>query len=429
MNRREALKSTLALAATAAFGQGEAAVGRITPKRSADVAASKLSVGFETLDRFTFDPERVYPHLAGLGVKWARCQTGWSRCETQPGVFDFGWLDEIVDHLRRIGIQPWFNLGYGNQLYAPQADRAAVGWAPVFDEVSKAAWVRFVSALAAHFAARVTHWELWNEPNIGAFWKPGKADPAAYTELAKASAAAIRGQIPTAFLVGPGYAGTPAKSSYLKACLDAGLADVLDGISFHPYRAVPEAGYGADIRALRATLEAYKPGLQLWQGENGCPSTQGSTGALRQYEWTEERQAKWLLRRILVDLAMDLDLTSYFHAVDLSNYTSVGGPSNVNLKGLLRAGEYTRKPSFAAYQHVCAIFDATVTRREPGLRLSVPEGTPALTYTFASQGRPLHLFWSHRSLQSRSSHQSSRSMASPSPTRWSSICWTAWCGS
>jgi len=398
MNRRDALKSTLALAATAAFGQ--TAVGRITPRRSVDIAASKLSVGFETLDRFTFDPERAYPHLAELGAKWARCQTGWSRCETKPGEYDFGWLDEVVDNLRAIGIQPWFNLGYGNQLYAPQADQFAVGWAPVFDEPSRVAWYRFVSALAEHFADRVQHWELWNESNITGFWKPGKPDPVAYTALARISGEAIKSKIPEAFLVGPGYAGLPAKSAYLKACFDAGLADVIDAVSYHPYSAVPEAGYGSNVNSLRAMMDSYKLGMQLWQGENGCPSTQGSTGALRQYEWTEERQAKWLLRRILVDLAMDLDLTSYFSAVDLSNYRTLGGKSSTNLKGLIRAGEYSRKPAFAAYQNVCAIFDATTNvEAEKGLTLTIPDGAKALTYTFQKAGRTLHLFWSHVSLQ------------------------------
>lgn len=399
MNRRDALKSTLALAATAAFGQS--ATGRIVPRKSADIAASRLSVGFETLDRFTFEPERAYPHLAELGVKWARCQTGWSRCETKPGEYDFGWLDDVVDNLRGIGIQPWFNLGYGNQLYAPRADRAAVGWAPVFDDASKLAWTRFVTALAAHFADRVTHWELWNEPNISGFWKPSKPDPVAYTALARMSGEAIRSQVPQAFLVGPGYAGMPARSAYLKACFEAGLADVLDAVSYHPYRPVPEAGYGGEVKALREMTASYKPGMQLWQGENGCPSTQGSTGAPRQFEWTEERQAKWLLRRILVDLAMDLDLTSYFCAVDLTNYTTTGGGSTANLKGLIRHTEYTRKPSFSAYQHVCAIFDATAKLVGKGLRLTVPEGVKYLTYSFEKDGRPLHLCWSHVSLQER----------------------------
>ena len=57
------------------------ALGEIKPVASKDIEASPLSVGFETLDRKMFDPERAYEHVGRLGVKWARCQTGWARTE------------------------------------------------------------------------------------------------------------------------------------------------------------------------------------------------------------------------------------------------------------------------------------------------------------------------------------------------------------
>lgn len=96
-------------------------LGEVRPRPSAQIAASPLGVGFETLDRKMFEPEPVYPFLAELGAKWARVQTGWCRCEPARGKYDFAWLDAIVDRLLAIGIQPWFNLGYGNQLYTPEA--------------------------------------------------------------------------------------------------------------------------------------------------------------------------------------------------------------------------------------------------------------------------------------------------------------------
>ncbi len=48
---------------------------RLKPRRTVDIEASPISVGFETLDRYHFAPERTYPHLAqacfreGMG-KW-----------------------------------------------------------------------------------------------------------------------------------------------------------------------------------------------------------------------------------------------------------------------------------------------------------------------------------------------------------------------
>ncbi|MBM3891175.1 MAG: hypothetical protein FJ388_18850, partial [Verrucomicrobia bacterium] len=120
-------------------------IGKLKPRSSASIKASPLGVGYETLDRQHFDPVKTYQHAAQLGVKWARCQTGWARTEKTKGQYDFGWLDEVVNELLKIGIQPWFNLGYGNPLYTPKADETAVGWVPVFDEAAMDGWKNFTA--------------------------------------------------------------------------------------------------------------------------------------------------------------------------------------------------------------------------------------------------------------------------------------------
>ena len=377
------------------LGTGLELIGSVKPVPSAQIQASPLSVGFETLDRKHFDPTRTYAHLAKLGVKWARCQTGWNRCEPARGTFDFAWLDAVVDSLLKIGIQPWFNLGYGNRVYTPKADAAAVGWAPVFDDAAKEAWVRFTRAIAGHFRTRVRHWEIWNEPNISTFWKPRKPNPADYVALVKLTAPEIRQRVPGAVIIGAALAGTP--TGYLKGCLDAGLAEHVHRISYHPYRAVPEAGYAAQVAAMRKLLAATGKPIKLWQGENGCPSKggKGSVGALSNLEWDETRQAKWLLRRILSDLRLGLELTSYFHTIDL-----VGYRGKTNFKGLLRGTTYEPKPSYRAYQCLCALFDARTTL-DPKLTLDLvgQKKVHLQDVGFVRDGRALYAWWLPASLQ------------------------------
>lgn len=377
-------------------------IGRIRPVRSADVQASLLSVGFETLDRQHFDPQRAYPHLAELGVKWARCQTGWCRCETVRGQFDFSWLDEVVDSLLDIGIQPWFNLGYGNQLYTPEADATAVGWAPVFDPATLDAWLRFTRELARHFRSRVRHWEIWNEPNIRGFWKPEEPQPEDYARLVAATAPVIREGIDDAVIIGGAFAGVPV--DYARACFEHGLAEHADKVSYHPYRPVPDDDSGErQVLALRELVAQYDPQIRLWQGENGCPSKGGgdSVGALSNLEWDEQRQAKWLLRRILTDLRLGAELTSYFHTVDL-----VGYRGKTNYKGLLRGADYTPKPAFFAYQSLCALFDAR-TQATNELRWESfdagglpPEDAAKIRYaTFVRNGAGMAAYWYPANLQ------------------------------
>ncbi|MBQ3590517.1 MAG: beta-galactosidase, partial [Clostridia bacterium] len=85
--------------------------------KKTDIAAERLGIGFEKLDRAVFEPERAYEKLGEIGIKWVRLQSGWARTEKEPGVYDFTWLDDIVDNLIRRGMQPWICLCYGNALY------------------------------------------------------------------------------------------------------------------------------------------------------------------------------------------------------------------------------------------------------------------------------------------------------------------------
>lgn len=339
--------------------------GAVQPRPARDIAASPLSVGMETLDRRMFEPDRTYEALAELGVKWARLQTGWARTETRPGVYDLAWLDEVVDAVSARGVQPWFNLGYGNRLYTPEApDDSAVGWIPILRDDAMAAWLKFVGVCARHFRGRVRHWELWNEPNITNFWKPNPPSAESYVRFVAQTASVIRREIPDAVLIGGALAGMP--TDYLTSALQHGLLEHVDKVSYHPYRPIPEKGYAQTLQTWRRLLREYagnRPLPGLWQGENGCPSQKGSAGALADQDWNEVRQAKWLLRRILYDLVLEVELTSYFHLVDLLRYNWGSGPTDRgNFKGLLRGEDYSPKPAYSAYQRVCALFDAATHR-------------------------------------------------------------------
>ena len=75
------------------------------PDTRAGVRSEFLGLGFEKLDRDLFDPAKAYPFLAGTGVSWIRLQSGWQRTERAKGVYDFAWLDAIVDSLLDLGLR------------------------------------------------------------------------------------------------------------------------------------------------------------------------------------------------------------------------------------------------------------------------------------------------------------------------------------
>ena len=98
-------------------------IGKLKTRKSVDIASSRIGIGFETLDRKMWDDtDEVYRLTGELGVKHARVQTGWCLCEQEVGVYDFAWLDRIVNKLLEQGVQPWFNVGYGNMLHTDARD-------------------------------------------------------------------------------------------------------------------------------------------------------------------------------------------------------------------------------------------------------------------------------------------------------------------
>ena len=111
-------------------------------------------------------------------------------------------------------------------------------------------------------------------------------------------------------------------------------------------------------------------------------------GALSKLAWNEDAQAKWLLRRLLTDLRLDVPLTSYFHTVDL-----VGYRGKTNFKGLLRGEDYTPKPSYYAMQHLCALFDSETGRVDLAPELLDQEKVHLQEAMFARDGRALYAYW------------------------------------
>jgi hypothetical protein len=374
-------------------------LGKVAPRSSSSIAASPLSVGFEALDRKMFDPARTYEHVGRLGVKWARVHTGWCRTEQKRGVYDFAWLDEVVDSLRRLGVQPWFCVGFGNRLYTPEAPfESAVGWIPTGTPAGREAWLNYVGRLAEHYRGRGRHFEIWNEPNGKSFWRPGTPDPKQYADFVGLTGPVIRRRASDAVIIGGAVAGMDTK--FFRASMESGLGQHLDKVSFHSYRPIPEKRFPEDVTEWRKIIDKHRPGLALWHGEVGAASQPGGAGGRANYPWTETRQAKWMLRRFVSDLRMKIELVSYFHTVDLVNYGGSEGPTGkTNYKGLLRGADYSPKPAYFAYQCLCALFDAQTVRTElPCSAEPVAGGSPGVPEEIVSAGfvrcgHALYTYW------------------------------------
>lgn len=387
-------------------------IGALKTKPARDIAASRIGIGMECLDRRMYLPEKTYGHLAALGAKWARLQTGWSRCEAKEGVYDFAWLDDVVNHVITAGVKPWFNVGYGNKLYSPDAPHeSAVGQVPLYDgERGINGWKNFLGALAEHFKDRVEHWEIWNEPNISAFWHPKhKSSPDEYAKLVAISAEAIRARHPAARIVA---CESGVDSAFFEGCLKAGMGKHINFFSIHPYQPeqIPELNYAAQVSRLRDIARQFAPHVRLWQGECGAPAqTIGHHDAswMKLWNMNELNQAKWVVRRLLLDVFLDLDRAQYFHLCDLmeSTYRQANGEARPPVMlGLLNGKTYTPKLAYAAMQSIATLCDAD-TRPEPGYycaMLPVADGASLMepyTMLFRRRGAPMLAFYQAANVQ------------------------------
>ena len=310
--------------------------------------------------------------LAESGARYVRLQSGWQRTEREKGVYDFAWLDALVEALCEHGMEPWIDLCYGNALYTPSAADyfGAVGCAPTETAEERAAWAAYVRALVSRYRGRVRFYEIWNEPDGVWCWKSG-VDAGAYARFACDTADAIHEADGEAIAVAGVLCNV--NLSFFRALLDAGLARHADALSYHRYNA-NELTAWQEHQALRALADAYRPGLLLIQGESGTQSRPGGAGALNGGAWSEEKQMKYLLRHRLIDLATDAPLISHFSALDMPEaLNGTAGDRHSWLDygyfGILSAtfgadgladGQYQPKPSYRAFQVLCALFSGNV---------------------------------------------------------------------
>ena len=399
--------------------EGLKRIGTLAVPKSADVPeSSNASIGFEGLDRGLFDPDRCYDALATAGVKWARVQTMWSRCEKQKGVYDFSILDGVVENLSRCGICPWFCVTFGNTLYMTNCyTGAAVGCVPtLYGDECRAAWCAYVRELARRYKGKVTHWEIWNEPNIDNFWQPTKPNAAEYLELVKLTGGVIREEIPDAKI--GGVTSSPAVNDWERKFFELGGAKVIDFWSGHAYGCVPERfrheqkvatestdDYVSVLNDMRAFIDA-KGGkhIEIWEGESGFPSWFPEShwlyprGVCKEGWQSQANQAKWLLRRFVTDRRAGIARSSFYQMADISRHYSM---SNITRKhpaehGILNGWTYKPKMSYYAFGNYNALlatakYDASV---ETSVSPSSDGGAPTVSAAFRSaDGSPIFLYY------------------------------------
>lgn len=362
-------------------------LGTIRPRGADQIAGSNWTLGCETLDRDFASWDEYKAYIVPLGIKTIRLQGGWAKTEKTKGVYDFAWLDTIIQDARGMGLNILLETGYGNPVYPGGGGFDLAGGFPTSEE-GLAAWDRWVEAMATRYAGKVRDWAMWNEPDINKQHKP--ADIAAFNIR---TAEIIKRVIPDARIAGLSLASSNPKllDQCLGALAEKGKVDLFHWFIYHGYEFNPDVSY-PKVEALKATLAQYSKTARMRQGENGCPSETATRFALSNHPWTEYSQAKWDLRRMLGDLGHDVE-SAVFTICDF-NHTG----REINRKGLLHATADRRvdgiKLAYYAVQNTVAVFDNTLARvTAPAVSVMADASSACFAYRHLKTGAPLVVLW------------------------------------
>lgn len=243
---------------------------------------------------FTGSQDEQVEHIAEAGFRYIRMDVIWSHVEKTKGQYDLKGYEELVDSLSRRSIRPLFILCYGNPLYDE-------GKAPHTDE-GRRAFVAFVKATAERFKGKGILWEIWNEPNLGQFWRP-EASVEDYLKLAKLVYAALKEADPGCTVLAPALSGWDF--GFLEKAFKLGLLECTDVVSLHAYgSAIPEdaARYYATVRALISKYAPKGKELPIVSGEWGYTAVGMKV----------ETQGEYLARCFLTNLMNDARVSIWY---------------------------------------------------------------------------------------------------------------------
>lgn len=252
--------------------------------------------------------------LRDIGLHRVRREVFWSEVEPSQGAFSWAAYDDVMRELAAANVSVLGVLAYGNRWAA-----SAPGADDYYPPDDPATFARFAAEAARRYHDTVRDWEIWNEPNAGfRFWRPSlRGDPAAFGALVEAARISIRAVDPGARVA---YGGTVFLPQVLTGGVEfarqsfeatPGLARSLAAFAMHAYtayppRAAPEAddaievSHARKVAQMAAMLDAqgYALDRPLWVTETGWPVTQAVT---------EELQARWLVRTVLLSALAGVD--------------------------------------------------------------------------------------------------------------------------
>jgi xylan 1,4-beta-xylosidase len=339
-----------------------------------------------------------------LGFRYVRFhailsdEMGTLLCEQNQLLYLFFNADQIVDFLLSIGMKPFVELSFMPETLASGSTTVFSYRANVTPPKDYDRWATLIQKLAAHWVSRygiaeVSSWffEVWNEPNLKAFWTGGQA---AYFRLYHCTAAAIKGVDAGLKVGGPATADNEWIPEFLAFCRTNSVP--VDFISTHHYPTDAFGKPGADTvtqlqHAPRDVMKADAAKVRQEAGERPLYYTEWNISSNPRDRMHDEPFAAAFATRIVMQARGLVQGYSYWTFSDIfsENYfPSVpfqGGFGLLNIHGIA-------KPIYRAFQllHAMGSEILEVEGDHPTIDVWVVCGKKSATILITNMAMPRH---------------------------------------
>jgi xylan 1,4-beta-xylosidase len=287
-------------------------------------------------------------------------------CNQEKPLYSFHNADKIFDFLVSLGMKPFVELSFMPNTLSSGGEIVFHYKANVTPPKSFGDWNNLVEKLVKHWVSRyglreVSTWffEVWNEPNLKAFWTGTQAQ---YFELYANTARTIKAVSPRLQVGGPATAANAWIPEFVKYCREDRVP--VDFVSTHHY---PTDAFGKEGDDTVTQLSLSTPSILKTQATQASHEaaplpvyyTEWSTSSNPRDELHDEPYAAAFIIKTILEARGLVKAYSYWTFSDIfeENYfPSVpfhGGFGLLNLHGIA-------KPAYRAYEILHSLGDTWV---------------------------------------------------------------------
>ena len=282
-------------------------------------------------------------------------------CQSNEFIYSFFNIDQIFDFLLSIGVRPIVELSFMPSTLSSGGDTVFHYRGNITPPRDYAQWGELMRRLAVHWVERygieeVSQWyfEVWNEPNLTAFWTGGQD---AYFKLYETTVKAFKGVSQRLKLGGPATAGNAWIPEFLAYCKERDLSVDFVSTHYYPTDAFGQIGADTETQLEHAPIDVMRQrALEAQSQSEGRPLlyTEWNITSNPRDPMHDTAFAAGLALRVAMSVDDVVDAYSYWTFSDIfeENYfPSVpfhGGFGLLNLHGI-------KKPIYSAFEMLRAL--------------------------------------------------------------------------